>query len=140
MKFLTEKDSIDYFVKRLEKSGYTNINPTQASNKFCYYDISAEKNGTIFRFELKRRNYPSTRFGDSICEKWKYDNFIEGIRKGEFHKGILVSLFEDCFTMDDITKPYDVDFIYANKTTEFANRNIVEKTMVHYNQAKKINY
>lgn len=140
MTFNTEKDSIDYFCKRLEQAGYNNINPTQATNKYCYYDIQAEKNNIIFRFELKRRNYTSDRFGDSICEKWKYDNFVDEINKGIFQKGVLVSLFSDILTLDDITKPYDIDYIYANKTTEFENRNIVEKTMVHYKQTKKCNY
>lgn len=140
MKFLTEKDSIDYFCKRLEQAGYENINPTQSSDKYCYYDIQAEKNNIKYRFELKRRNYTSNKFGDSICEKWKYDNFVDDIRNGLFNRGVLVSFFDDVFTMDDITKPYDVDFIYANKTTEFENRDIVEKTMVHYKQTKKCNY
>lgn len=140
MKFYTEQDSINYLCKRLEDKGWTNINPTQSTNPYAYYDIEATYKGKVVRIECKRRNYKSDKFGDSICEKNKYDNFIEDVRKGVFDKGFLVSFFEDCFTVDDISCPYDVDFIYANKTTEFSNRNIVEKTMVHYKQANKYNY
>lgn len=140
MKFSTEQDSINYFVKRLESKGWENINPTQASNSYCYYDIEATYKGKLVRFELKRRNYKSDRFGDSIMEKYKYDNFVEDMRKGVFARGVLVSFFEDCFTIDDVSYPYDVDFVYANKTTDFENRNIVQKTMVHYKQEYKYNY
>lgn len=140
MKFLTEQDSINYFVKRLESNGWENVTPTQALNKYSYYDIDATWGNTRVRFELKRRNYPSDKFGDSICEHWKFSNFVEGIRKNEFDKGFLVSFFDDCFTVDDITKPYDVDIIYANKTTDFENRDIVQKNMCHYKQEYKYNY
>lgn len=140
MKFLTEKDSIDYFVKRLESKGFTNVNPTQSENQYSYYDIESEYRGVKIRWELKRRNYLSTKFGDSICERYKFESFVDGIRNGEFDKGYLVSFFDDILTIDDITKPCDVDFIYANKTTEFANRNVVEKAMCHYKQTNKYKY
>lgn len=140
MKFATEQDSIDYLVNRLESKGWVNINPTQSTNPYAYYDIEAEYNGVKVRWECKRRNYKSDKFGDSIMEKYKYDHFIEDIRKGEIDKAFLVSFFEDCLTIDDITYPYDVDFIYANRTTDFSNRNIVQKTMVHYKQDYKYDY
>lgn len=125
---------------RLANKGWTNIKSTQETDPFCYYDIEAEYKGKKFRIECKRRNYESNHFGDSICEEWKYNKFKEDYGKGLIDGALLVSFFSDVFTIDNIFEPFDIDYVWANKTTDFANRKIVRKSMVHYKQARKVNY
>lgn len=134
MKFNTEKESIDWFVNRLQSKGWTKISSTQAYDKFSYYDVEAEYNGKRVRFELKRRNFNSDKFGDCMCEYSKYRKFLLGIELGEFSKGYLVSLFEDKMVLSDITRPRSIMFKDCPSTTEFENNNYIEKKTVHYGQ------
>lgn len=140
MKFITEQQSIDYLVNKLYEKGWESINTTQSKDPYCYYDIEGVFKGNIIRIECKRRNYKSTQFNDAILEKSKYDKFIDDLKANKFNRCYLVSFFEDCMTISDVTHPFDVDFRYANKTTDFDNKEIVEKCFVHYKQEKKINY
>lgn len=137
--FRTEKESIDFFKKFMEKVGFTDIKETQTEDIYRYYDVEGTySNGKKYRFELKDRNYTSTRFGDAIMEEYKYRKFLE--EKNEYDCAGLVSFFDDCFTISNVFRPIGFDTKMANKTTSFEDRRIVEKNFVHYNQDKKYNY
>ena len=129
MKFHTEKGSIDFFKTQLIQSGFTSVDCTQAEyhNKKC-------------RFELKRRDMTSDKYGDSVLELSKYANFIEDIVNEKIYKGFVVSFFDDIYTIDDITHNHFLDQKKAPATTEFENTNKKNKWFVHYQQEKKFQY
>lgn len=142
MVFNTERESIAWFMGFLEGKGFINIKETQSEDKFCYYDIEAElptkKGITRWRFELKRRNFDSEKYGDTIIEKSKYDKFVEDIRNGIMEQGRIVSFFTDVMVIDNVLNAYDVDFKMSGKTTDFNDKRLVQKTFVHYINGKKI--
>lgn len=140
MKFHTEKGSIDFFRTQLIQSGFTSVDCTQVEDKYCYYDIQAEYNNKKCRFELKRRDMTSDKYGDSVLELSKYANFIEDIVNEKIYKGFVVSFFDDIYTIDDITHNHFVDQKKAPATTEFENTNKKNKWFVHYQQEKKFEY
>ena len=140
MKFSTEQDSIDFFTTQLQFSGFTNINATQSLDKYSFYDVYADFKNKKCKFELKRRDKDSTDFNDSIIEMSKYANFLNEIVNGEIDKGYVVSFFNDIYTIDDILSNHSIKSYQANQTTEFENRQKVDKWFVCYKQEKKFKY
>lgn len=134
MKFSTEKESIDYFTQSLSLMGYTDIEATQSTNQFSHYDVSAtHPTGLKFEFELKRRNFPSTNYGDTIIETSKYDKMMSDIEEGKADRAILITFFDDAWTVSDVRKPIDEVRRMANHTTYFADNNYVRKSFMRYN-------
>lgn len=140
MKFQTELDSIKFFCNQLEYSGFTSVDCTQVEDKYCYYDIQATYNNKKCRFELKRRDMTSDKYGDSVLEFSKYGKFVDDIVNEKIYKGFVVSFFDDIYTIDDITHNHFLDQKKAPATTEFENTNKKNKWFVHFKQEKKFQY
>lgn len=140
MKFQTEQDSIDFFRNQLEYSGFTSINATQALDQYSFYDISANYKNKKYKFELKRRDMTSEKYGDSVIEFSKYQKFASEIESGEIRNGFVVSFFDDIYTIDSITSTHKIDQKICPTTTEFENNNKKNKWLVHYQQQKKFQY
>ena len=140
MKFKTELDSIKFFCNQLEYSGFTSVDCTQVTDKYCYYDIQAEYNNKKCRFELKRRDCESYTYNDSVIEYFKYKEFLEDITNGQIYKAFVVSFFNDIYTLDDVCSEHTISVKQAAKTTEFDQHNKINKTFVHYKQQKKFQY
>ena len=140
MKFQTEQGSIEFFKNQLIQSGFTSVDCTQVEDKYCYYDIQAEYHNKKCRFELKRRDMSSDKYGDSVLELFKYANFIEDIVNQKIYKGFVVSFFDDIYTIDDITNSHSIQLKQAPATTEFGNTKKKDKWFVHYTQEKKFEY
>lgn len=130
--FKNEQESINYFVKRLNKAGYQNINATQSSDKFCYYDIEAERNGKKFRFELKRRNFGVDQYDDHLMECSKLVKFESAIKSGEIDAAYLISLCFDGIKISHVLNWAYKDIVKAPQTTDFNRNNYVDKSFVHY--------
>lgn len=137
-KFNTESESISYFIGWLEQRGFTDIDPTQGKDKYCYYDIDAVKDNKRYRFELKVRDMSSTRYGDAICEQHKYNEFMA--HRDEYDAALLVSFYRDCFTLSNIKNWVRTERKWANKTTDFSNNEMILKDFMIYKQEKKIEY
>ena len=140
MRFQTEQSSIEFFKNQLIQSGFTSVDCTQVEDKYCYYDIQAEYHNKKCRFELKRRDMTSDKYGDSVLELYKYANFIEDIVNQKIYKGFVVSFFDDIYTIDDITNSHSIQLKQAPATTEFENTKKKDKWFVKYNQEKKFKY
>lgn len=138
MSFETEQESKDYFCKVLQQYGYTNIK--QTTYRYEYYDIEAEYNNIRYRFELKVRNFPSTKYNDSMMELHKYQKFVEDYQNKQFDKGVLVSLFEDCMTLSDVLHPRDSIYRIAPNSMDLVHFYKKKKNFIIYNQEKKIAY
>lgn len=120
--------SKEYFTNYLSQEGWTNITET---DQYCYYDISAlAPNGNRWRFELKQRNMPSTRYNDTIMETQKLNNFLKD--KEDYDGAALVTFFTDKWTISNIFHPISQDIIEAAHTTSFEDNSIVYKSVVHY--------
>lgn len=134
MKFHTEKGSIDFFKTQLIQSGFTSVDCTQVTDKYCYYDIQAEYNNKKCRFELKNRseNLKSTTYGDSMIELYKYGKFVDDIVNNKISMGYVVSLFEDIYTIHRITDLHSIDQKNCPSTTYFENTNKKDKYCVTY--------
>ena len=137
-KFKTEQESIEYFKSELEGRGFTHIVPTSKIDKFAYYDIDAEKDDKKYRFELKNRDLLSTTYNDAVIEVHKYNEFVS--HKDEYDYGVLVSFFEDCFTLSDINKWFKTSVKMGTHTTDFDDKKMITKHFLHYHQHKKYQY
>lgn len=136
MEFTTEQQSKDYFKKVLTKKGFTDIN--EPEDQFCYYDLQANKDNKVYRFELKRRRMNSTKHNDGIMEAHKYRKFYQ--EKDQYDYAFLVSMFYDKIGISDIKHPVETIARFASKTTDFDNNQVVEKQMIRYNLHKLIEY
>lgn len=132
MKFKTEKESIDFFTSRLVQKGWQVRLP---EDQFSYYDVEAEKEGKVVRFELKRRNHPSYRYNDTVMEEYKLCSFY---RDG--YTGYLVTFFDDCWTLSNVYTPVNHMSRMAKHTTDFSDQRVVEKKMVQYRFDKVLSY
>lgn len=136
MTFTTEQQSKDFFKQYLQKKGFEKI--IEPEDQYCYYDIEAEKDNKKYRFELKRRNMTSTKYGDGIMEIYKYNMFLKD--KNQYDYAVLVSLFYDCIALSNIKQPIEKCIKVAALTTDFNNHQMAEKKIIRYNLLKKINY
>ena len=123
-----DSQSKEYFTDHLSRKGWTEIAET---DQYCYYDISAKApNGRLWRFELKQRNMPSTRYNDTIMETQKLNNFLKD--KDDYDGAALITFFTDRWTISNIFHPVYQDIIEASHTTSFEDNSIVQKSVVHY--------
>lgn len=139
MKFSTEQESINYVVDELQDRGWT-CNPTQATNKYSYFDIDGVVKGNNYRIEVKRRDMDADKYGDTIIEGYKVNKFNQAIKDNEIKRGYLITLFNDCWTVSDISNPMYSSVKQAQHTTEFDDNRIVDKQFVHYGQHKRFEY
>lgn len=138
MRFASEEESKQYFVQYLKLKGYTNIHPT--TQRYAYYDIEAEYNGMRYRFELKQRDFDSTKYGDSMMEVYKYNRFKEDHDKGLFDKGVLISLFNDCMTSSDVFNQKEDLYRVCPNSKDMIHYYKKSKHCVTYKQEKKYEY
>ena len=131
-----DQESKDLFTGILTQRGYTNITETEP---YCYYDIAATSpTGKLWRFELKQRNMPSTRFNDTIMEMSKLNAFLK--EKDQYDNAALVTFFTDRWTLSNILSPAYSDTIEAAHTTSFQDQTIWTKEVIHYNFDQTFNY
>ena len=131
-----DQKSKDFFVGILRAKGWTEIKDTTT---YCYYDIAATSpTGKLWRFELKQRNMPSTRFNDTIMEMSKLNAFLK--EKDQYDNAALVTFFTDRWTLSNILSPAYADTIEAAHTTSFQDQTIWTKEVIHYNFDQTFNY
>lgn len=141
MKFTTEKESLDYVESFLSRMGFTEIHQTQSDNQFEHYDISAMFKGKKCFFELKRRHFNHDKYNDVIVEDYKYFHLLDDIVNGVADKCYIVTLFDDILVINNIEDSMPV-FINREsaKSTEFENKNIVEKKFATFKIGKVFQY
>lgn len=141
MKFNTEQESIDYVIRFLEALGFTDIQQTQQENKYLHYDIRANYKGRKCEFELKRRNFPSHKYGDVIIEDYKYNNLFQDLLSERADKCYIVTLFEDYLCINNIEDEIPIfQDRYAAHTTEFENRDIIRHKYATFKLGKLYDY
>lgn len=124
-----------YFEWWLMQNGYKNI--AIPKDEYNIYDISAEKDGETYIFELKVRPCKSTDFGDTIIELPKYNMLKVFSNTG--YKVKIVNFFEDCIHIHDHLSPHTFEDHYAQKTnTDKYNK--VKKTLVSYKNTADSKY
>lgn len=103
--------SKDYFMNYLRKKGYTNV---KESCKNCAYDVSAEKDGVTYYFELKLRPKVALDgiYNDTICEQNKLD------RMPDLQHSYIVNLFDDCFSCFPFMHPHKIQHKLCQKTND----------------------
>lgn len=74
-------------MRTLERLGYKNVT---AQAKFCNYDVSAMLDGQLYKFELKERTFPSTKYGDTIIEQTKFERLQK-----HYPNVIICNIFTD---------------------------------------------
>lgn len=116
-----------YFEWWLMQNGYKNI--ATPKDEYNIYDISAEKDGETYIFELKNRDCKSTDFGDTIIELPKYNMLKVFSNTG--YKVKIVNFFEDCIHIHDHLSPHTFEDHYAQKTNNWC-RDKIKKTLVSY--------
>ena len=91
-------------------------------------------------FELKRRNFSSSKYGDSSIEASKFVKLEKDKRDGSIYDGFVVSFFSDIYTIDSIGEGYNIRSVNCAKTTEFTDQTKEDKLLICFPQNKKFNY
>lgn len=121
------------FTRYLEKRGFKVIEP---NNPMQYFDLIGIKDGIHYVFELKRRWFDSTQYGDTIVEL----NKITKLKQLDFEKGTksyVVNLFKDCFHIHSIDEMVDIQVHQSPKSTYLENNTPIIKLFVSYKNTDK---
>lgn len=130
----TEQETLKYFKRILEQSGYTNVELTQDKNQYCTYDLTATNPllNKHYVFELKRRNFPSDKYNDSVLELSKYIDYTKLYHTDDIDGAYLVTFFTDKWTISDALTPIGYETVQAPKHTELPDKSFKEKVMMKY--------
>lgn len=134
--FNNEQESINYFTELLINHNFTDVNATQATNQYCYYDISATKNDRKYRFELKNRGFESTKYGDIMCEDCKVSSFEEDKYNGEIDNAYIINFFSDGWCSSSVFNSHTTTLKKCPRTTDFDCHDYVLKRCCLYPQTK----
>ena len=116
----------------LESIGFEDV---QETNERTCYDLFGYKEGQLYRFEIKGRTFPSTKYGDTTIEKCKYDLL------SKFENVFVVSVFtDDKISLVPIEAPHTEFTRVASYTTYWANKTPVKKTFVSYKNTQETLY
>lgn len=141
MKTSIDQRSKDIVTQLLTKAGFTNItNTDQSHDQFYYLDITAEKNGNLYGFELKDRSCAHDRYGDIMCEKQKADKAAEDLKNGTYYKVYVCNLFTDNVVAFSNTLDGEETVKYCPNTTSFGDRGYSYKSMWNLPQQTVFKY
>lgn len=108
----------------LESIGFEDV---QETNERVCYDLFGYKDDQLWRFEIKARTFPSTKYGDTTIEKCKYDLL------SKFDNVYVISVFtDDKISLVPLEAPHTEFTRVAAYTTYWANKTPVKKTFVSY--------
>ena len=95
-----------WFGKYLISQGHYNI---QTTTKFCPYDLSSEKDGILYYWELKVRHRKALdgKYNDTCCEDIKVKDSPNPARS------FLVSFFDDYWTVTPYKELTDKQYVKA---------------------------
>lgn len=118
-----------WFISFLKDRGFTDIIDTDTLSQFTHWDIEATYKEERYIFELKNRNHPSTKYGDTAINRDKYDYLIHSP-----HKSILVTFFTDCWCLIDIKsrRPDSTFNRMCPHQTRFQDHHLMQKEMVSW--------
>ena len=125
--FVEDPEGKEVWMRYLMKQGYKNI--IIPSNEYNIYDMSAEKDGKTYIFELKKRPCKSTAFNDNIIELQKFHMLKCFSNTGYPTK--IVNIFEDCVYVNDLETKHEFQDHLAQKTNNWC-RDKVKKVLVSY--------
>lgn len=131
---ISNSEGKDEFAEFLSDSGYINI--TIPSDRHCTYDLSAERDGVTYYFELKNRNYrrpcQSDKYGDNIIQLDKLERLLSLCN--ENHRCYIVNFFDDCVYINSISRPYEIQKHNCCKTTSWGGP-WIEKQIVSWSHS-----
>lgn len=130
----TDPEGKIWFSGWLESKHFTNI--TIPEDQYSPYDISADKDGKHYIFEIKNRPCTSYAYNDNIIELSKF-NILHTLAGEKY----IINFFTDCFYISGIDDEHELQSHFCQKTNNW-NRNKVRKVLVSYkhNELNKRNY
>lgn len=130
----TDPEGKIWFSGWLESKHFTNI--TISEDQYSPYDISADKDGKHYIFEIKNRPCTSYAYNDNIIELSKF-NILHTLAGEKY----IINFFTDCFYISGIDDEHELQSHFCQKTNNW-NRNKVRKVLVSYkhNELNKRNY
>lgn len=141
MKKSIDQRSKDLFTKFLSGRGFTNIqNTDHTEDEFYYLDITAEKNGKKYGFELKDKNCTSTAFGDIMCDVAKAEKSFHDLNNDTYDYIAVVNFYTDkCFAYNSVLAGH-VEMKYVPSTTSFGCATYDWEPMWILTQKKRFEY
>lgn len=120
--------------------GYDKI---ETGYRGCGYDLLANKDETTTIFNIKQRNFESTKFGDIIISSPDFNTLIWAGNNIKADKLRYVYIFTDYLFISDENN-WGEKTIYAPKTQRFADHTVVKKPCkwksIYDTSLTKINY
>lgn len=139
---VTDNKSKDYFENYIT-TYWKNVSDIHSTPDYCHCDLAAylDNTNTLLTFELKKRNIPSTLYGDAIILKKKYNYLTESKDKLQAIypdlkiRNILVTFYiDDVFGMWNINDYSSEGVIRMTATTEktYGSKRMVEELKLTY--------
>lgn len=135
--FSSRDEGKDWFIKILRNKGFKVVDTDYYRRTFPW-DIEAEKDGKICLFELKNRDFPSTKYGDVTIEESKVRRMLVTP-----FRCFLVYFFEDRWTLIDLREtPYSTIVKKHPKTTRFQDDDTITTTWARWdiNNIRMLHY
>lgn len=119
-----------FIINWLSSIGFTDIIDTDTISIYCHHDIEAKKDGKEYRFELKSKPCPITKWKDMEIEEFKFNYLRRLCNSG--YKVFLIVVYTDCVGIIDISKD---NFTRYKKKCQWTNnwdRRKVDKVMINW--------
>lgn len=139
---VTDNRSKDYFVNYIT-TYWKNVTEIHSTPDYCHCDLAAylDSTNTLLTFELKKRNIPSTLYGDAIILKKKYNYLTDSSKNLQAIypelkiRNILVTFYiDDVWGMWNINDYSSEGLIRMTATTEktYGSKRMVEEMKLTY--------
>ena len=124
-----DNDSIKLFMMLM--IAYDNFEGVVKGHKGCGYDVKGLKNGCNYLFNLKQRDFNSTKYGDLVMDKADFEA-LEWAKKqsGENTKILYAQFFKDNTLFITNDQGWSVLKRSCPTTTRFEQNNYIEKTLM----------
>lgn len=136
----SDKNSLNWFISNFLTAERGYVSAQTNPFKFGHTDLWAmRKNGNKVGFEVKRRIFLSTHFGDNICTK---DKITDSQRFDEY---FLVTLYADgklfCNDLKN-EEPFAIDVKLTPKSQETPEKRTIPqwRTIYHFRQGKPLEF
>ena len=94
------------------------------------FDITGARKGVVYLFNLKQRNFPSTKYNDLVLDKADFDalKWAQGNNLGS--KAAYVQFFTDGYVFISNAKGWEETTLDCPRTTRFGDNETVRKTIM----------
>lgn len=101
------------------------------------FDVTGARDGVVYVFNLKQRNFESTKYGDLVLDKADFDALRWAQERSLGSKAAYVQFFTDGYMFVSDASGWEETTLDCPVTTRFGDNDIVRKTLMRKAQDAK---